>query len=71
MSKVTNVDFLEDYDEEDYGNEYVDLGDLQEDLKLMPGDFTTAKLKQNQNKGQDKYASKNAEFEEDVELIED
>jgi len=37
----------------------------------MPGDFTTAKLKQNQNKGQDKYASKNAEFEDDVDLIED
>ena len=47
MEKNTNIDFLQDYDEEDYGNEFVDLGDLQDDLKLMPGDFTTANVKKN------------------------
>ena len=43
-----------EYDEEeDYGDEFVDLGDLQEDLKLPDMGFST---KIPEAKGKDKYA---------------
>ena len=37
---------MEGYDEEDYGDEFVDLGDLQDDLKLEPGGFKQGQFDQ-------------------------
>ena len=36
------MDFTEDFDDEDYGDEFVDLDGLQDDFKLAPGGLNTA-----------------------------
>jgi hypothetical protein len=43
---MSDFDPNEGYDDEEDGNAFVDLGDLQDDLKLFPGGLGSMKINQ-------------------------